>query len=157
MGKSKGKNRHIPKYAVEERTTSRAPIINEQGSVDGYYPTWLFSVFDASSEKWGLTAFQNKLSVVLDKLKSFETMTWHEIKQQKHDNNKSSNHLIDIDKLSKRARDRLSEIELDDIAKVFSLRVSNKFRLIGIMKGASFQLLWVDPEHEVCPSQKKHT
>ena len=157
MAKNKRKDRRVPKYAVEGHATSKVPIIDEQGSVDGYCPTWLFSIFDINSEKWGLVVFQQKLSIILNKFKSLETMTWHEIKQQKHDNNKSSNHPIAIYKLSKQAQDRLKEINMDEVPEVFSLRVSNTFRLLGIRKGAGFQLLWVDPEHEVCPSQKKHT
>ncbi len=157
MGKNKRKNRRVPKYAIEEHATLKVPIIEEHASFDSYSPTWLFSIFDASSEKWGMSVFQNKVAIILDKFKSFETMTWNEIKKQKHDNNKGSNHFIAIDKLSKQAQDRLIEINMDDVPNVFSLRLSNKFRLLGIMKGSSFQLLWVDPEHEVCPSSKKHT
>ena len=60
---------------------------------------------------------------VLDRLKSLESMTWAEIKQN------TGSHHVDKSDLIKSARDRLIEIRQDDIDQLFSLRVSGERRV----------------------------
>jgi hypothetical protein len=81
-------------------------------------------------------------------------MTWFEIEQRS--NNK--HHPINVGSLSKPARDRFVELELDAGAdSVFSLRLSGAERLFGIRDRWIFYLLWWDPEHLVCPAPLKYT
>ena len=80
-------------------------------------------------------------------------MTWGEILGKSGD----KHHSIDVHRLSKTAQDRLREIRLDDIDDVISLRVTGQERIFGVRFGSVLRLLWWDPLHEVCPSQKKHT
>lgn len=84
------------------------------------------------------------------KLGAFEGMTWSDIER-------AGSHNVAIDKLSKPARDRLTEIKQDDLDELFSLRLSGKERIWGIRDRSVLRLLWWDPEHAVCPSTKKHT
>jgi hypothetical protein len=94
---------------------------------------------------------ENDLLALLDRVKSFETMTWTEIER-------SSNHYIDPELMDKDARDMLAEMRLDDMKDhLFSLRIGAKERLWGIRSEGVFEVLWWDPNHEVCPSKKKHT
>lgn len=87
---------------------------------------------------------------ILSKLGDFEGMTWQDIER-------GGSHNVSVEKLSKAARDRLTEINQDDLDELFSLRLSGKERIWGIRDRAVLRLLWWDPEHEVCPSIKKHT
>jgi hypothetical protein len=88
---------------------------------------------------------------VLGKLGNFETMTWAEIEA-------AGSHLVRNDSgLSKAARDRLAEIELDEADTLFSLRLGGQPRIWGIRMGGVLKVMWWDPKHEVYPAPKKHT
>ncbi|RKZ46349.1 MAG: hypothetical protein DRR00_24365, partial [Candidatus Parabeggiatoa sp. nov. 3] len=52
---------------------------------------------------------------------------------------------------------RLAEIHQDDIDELFSLRLSGKERLWGILDNHILKILWWDANHDVWPSKKKHT
>ena len=78
-----------------------------------------------------------------------ETMRWSELPTEKH-------HEIPIGALSKEAKKRLLHIN-QDTDEVFSLRVASRERMIDIRDRDVFSILWWDPEHLVCPSNKKHT
>lgn len=70
---------------------------------------------------------------------------------------KKFNHAVSCDSLCKSAKNRLQELELDDLDELVSLRVSSKKRIWAIRQGQHCLLLWWDPDHEVCPSEKKNT
>jgi hypothetical protein len=55
------------------------------------------------------------------------------------------------------AQRRLTEIDRDEQAQLFSIRIAAKKRIWGIRDIVILRLLWWDPNHEVCPSPKKHT
>ena len=76
-------------------------------------------------------------------------MTWSEVDGHRH-------HRIEIGLLSKAAQERLKQLEVR-CEEVMSFAVSGKKRMIGIRDGQACRLLWWDPEHQVCPSMKKHT
>ena len=77
-------------------------------------------------------------------------MEWTEIAGSDH-------HSIPVSKLSNEAQKRLEEIKQDDIDEIFSFHLQGKPRIICIRDLSIAKLLWFDPEHKVCPSQKKHT
>ena len=98
---------------------------------------------------WNNATMKMVLQKIIPKLQNFGTMTWEEVK-------KTKSHFIDLDKCSKEARDRLGEMELE-IEQLFSLRLDGKERIFGWEHKSIFHVLWWDPKHQVCPSQKKHT
>lgn len=77
-------------------------------------------------------------------------MTWHAITE-------TGSHFIETSALSKPARNRLMEIQQDDVDQVYSLRVTGRRRIFGIRDGGVLRILWWDPDHDVCPAAKKHT
>ena len=85
-------------------------------------------------------------------IKATEQRTWADI-----EHNRDRDHPIDRDKLAKFARDRLTELQIDDYDIFWSIHFNGKCRLWGIREGSLFQILWLDPNHEVCPSRKKRT
>lgn len=93
-----------------------------------------------------------KLIFLKDKLSNFESMTWSEILAKD-----GGSHQVKIDNLSKEAKDCLEKMGLDDVEQLVSLRLSGKERVWGILAEGILNLLWWDPEHQVCPSLKKHT
>jgi len=50
----------------------------------------------------------------------------------------------------------VKELGMTDDA-LYSLRLSGKLRLWGVRDRSVLQLLWYDPEHQVCPSPLKNT
>lgn len=121
------------------------------GNYDNERPVWRVSTLDIGGP-WcwkcidGITIWAE----IYDKISHFEKMTWLEIKQH-------GSHSIKIDELCPEARKRLEQIQLDDVEELFSLRLTGKQRIWGIRHNAILKILWWDPGHEVCPSEKKHT
>jgi len=156
MAKNK-KRRTVPQQAKENNGLSHRPVVGAEANYDKQHPIWSFSKFDRKNERWGEVALQRELNKVVTNILNFSNITWAEIKSIKHDNNKSSNHSVKRDGLEKEATRRLDWLKLNDVDEVFSLRLTNKIRLIGFLQGNIFELLWVDLNHEVCKSSKKHT
>ncbi|MEK8020615.1 MAG: hypothetical protein VSS75_027425 [Candidatus Parabeggiatoa sp.] len=115
-------------------------------------PVWQFSLLDWEGP-WGWRDVKaNQWQQILQKLGHFETRTWADIKSD------GNNHTVLIQKNpNSEVLKRLTEIHLDDIEELFSLRLSGKERLWGILDNHIFKILWWDPNHEVWPSTKKHT
>ncbi len=87
---------------------------------------------------------------VLGTLSDLETMS--ETDQQKR-----GCHFIAIEKLSKEAQQRLSQIQLDDLDELYSIRLNGRGRVFCVHRPQYMRVLWFDPEHQVCPSTLKHT
>lgn len=136
----------VPRSATS-RTERKAVRIQDQQTPDR--PSWRFSTVDLGGPFAWPKGDGLELKI-LDKLHKFDSMVWTEIEGPDH-------HAIDVEKLSKDAAKRLAEINQDDIAEVFSFHFSGKPRIIGIRDRDVVKLLWWDPEHQVCPSHKKHT
>lgn len=74
-----------------------------------------------------------------------------------HDVVGARSHMIQVSKIIRDARQRLEQLQQDDVDELLSLRVEGKLRLWGIRERNIVYLLWLDPEHEICPSPLKHT
>jgi len=77
-------------------------------------------------------------------------MTWSELLVHA----KKRNHSIKISDITPEARDRLEIIGLA-LDEVVSLRLSGKERVFGYLDNGVLELLWWDPEHQVCPSLRE--
>jgi len=115
-------------------------------------PVWKLSLLDWDGP-WGWRDIKaNQWQQILQKLGYFETRTWADIKSD------GNNHAVFIQNCpNPETLKRLTEIHLDDIEELFSLRLSGKERIWGILDNHIFKILWWDPNHEVWPSTKKHT
>ena len=103
------------------------------------------------SGPWGWDRFDSlHIKEFLEKIFHSQKLTW----QLLHANN---SHLVDIQDLASDAQKRLRVIKQDDLDQLYSLRLTGKKRAWGIKERNIFWLLWWDPEHQVCPSHKKHT
>jgi hypothetical protein len=78
-------------------------------------------------------------------------MTWGAI-----ESNRKKNHSVEVGSLCKEAQERIHELKLG-VDELFRFRLTGKQRLWGIRDRERFKILWWDPDHEVCPSTKKHT
>lgn len=131
--------------------SKKTPKTNVQ--VDSYYswnPSWNFSLCDLEHEKWSI--IQSKFpSDILPKLISFERRKWSDII-----NDKKHNHWIECSKFIKEAKERLIELNYN-YDSLFSLRLTGRLRLFGIIEYGVFYVIWYDIDHEICPAPKKHT
>ena len=140
---------------------STAPSTKEtvllKKSTDSQTPIWVFDQLD----KDGLFRFDLNRSdfnhkEFLDKMISYSNISWIEIKKQTHDQkNKSKHHFLDYDSLSAEAKDRIKRLNLEeDTDRIFSFALQNKLRIIGLRDDEFFHVIWYDPEHNFCPSNR---
>lgn len=87
---------------------------------------------------------------ILKKKKNFESMTFTDLRQ-------GGSHSVEVWKLCKDAQDRLADLNLDDLEELYSFRLTGTNRLWCIRHASIMRVLWWDPEHQVCPSGKRHT
>ena len=88
---------------------------------------------------------------VRERLSSYESMKWKEIVPSYR------SHFIKATDLCKDARDHLAQIEQDDTDSIVSLGIDQTTRVFGILEHNILKVLWFDPDHEVCPTQKPNT
>lgn len=94
---------------------------------------------------------------IYPKMKVFEAITWQELENETFfgkGKTKTKHHWIKTSRIIKEARDRLSEIKLDDYDELYSIRLSGTNRLWGIRINNYFRILWFDFDHEICPSNR---
>lgn len=139
----------------------RGNSIGQGGNPDQYYsqyPAWNFSSCD--KKEWSIYSDETReifWSEILPRIQGLETQTWGVILLD----GKKQNHSIDVKDLNKKASDRLVELYIEAESLV-SLRLMGSHRIYGYMKGAVFNILWIDLNHGdnatcVCRSHKKHT
>lgn len=146
MGKKK------TKWAYEPNPTKSPKLPAESAkSGDGEIISWHLRTADLEGP-WGWKSCNPQAfwDLIGAKIGSFEQMTWGEIVR-------GGSHSVPIGKLVPDAQKRLSEINQDDVDDLFSLRLSGKQRILGIRTRSILKVLWWDPEHTACPSEKKHT
>jgi len=121
---------------------------------DSYYlkqPSWRFKLMD--KEVWPAAGCFDE---IVDKLSNYETMTWAEIDSASKSSKGSRNHFIKVDRMDKKARERLDELHLT-YDEYYSIALTGKARLFGVLESGIFHVLWYDQNHEVCPTIKRHT
>lgn len=152
MGKG---SRKQPKATQEPRTgkNPRTSPCTAQiaASADGFTISWHLGTLDREGPfGWGSIDADTAWDQVHSQLSSLESMTWSQLGQQ-------GSHAVSLSELCKPARKRLAELQQDDVDQLYSLRVGGKPRVWGIRARHVLKVLWWDPHHEICPSQKKHT
>lgn len=146
MGKGKPSKKAIPPQSGK---TPRSAEMAFGATSD--IVAWQFQALDPHGP-WGWTIdAATILELILPRIQAFESMTWTEIE------GKTGSHYIDVESIISSAQKRLSEIGQDDVDSLFSLRLQGKPRIWGIRDRHILKVLWWDPEHAICPSEKKHT
>lgn len=120
---------------------------------------WRFDMIDRSGKfAFDLNRKDFRHKDFMEKLIAYSSMTWRDVTSQTHDEGKSKHHFLSADSLSREALERVKARELDEsLDAIFSFALENKLRIVGVRIDENFHVLWYDPEHEICPSSKKHT
>ena len=138
----------VPKaaYAPAENKISKGSVV----STDRCQPEFRAEQLDRQGT-WGWDRFEaSQMQEVLQKIFESQKLTWQELRN-------NGSHFVDRSTLCHDAQKRLVQLQKDDLDQLFSLRLSGRKRIWGIKEGNILWLLWWDPNHEVCPSHKKHT
>lgn len=115
-------------------------------------PVWVFR--RADQEQWKI--HDDFIEVILPELISIERLTWHEIMSASkggYHSKGSKSHHVDVESLTREAQERLQYLHIYE-DQLFSLRISGTKRLWGIIDSGTFNILWYDPDHKLCPSSK---
>ena len=114
-------------------------------------PVWSFALLDFGGS-WSFPNIDTaSLRKVLERFRSLESMTWKEIEST------TGSHVIEISSIIRSAQETLEELHLDDATDLFSLRIQGRERIWGIRDNHILRILWWDPNHEICPSEKRNT
>jgi hypothetical protein len=139
----------IAKHATEPILAKRPKYKDPE--IDGKPLAWRFSSCDKEGDfAWTNLMHGSQYKNVIERLHEFEKMKWDQIIFTR-------SHPIALNKCIKEARKRLSDIEQDDIDELMSFRITGKERVWCIRDMNIMRVLWWDPKHAICPSEKKHT
>ncbi len=130
----------------------KSPKIPDQIESNEKSPIWSFKLFDSQLELPNGSDTSSDFREICNHIKSYEGMTWNQILTRT-----DRDHFISVAKIKRFAQDRLQTIGLDEVETLVRFRFSGRNRLWGMKEGIIFRVLWWDPEHEICPSEKRHT
>ena len=137
--------RALPSERKEPRTgPGRDPALHDRETI-----VWAFAVVDRDGPwGWRTVAARDWWTEILPKLQGFESMTWAEIMQAAGGRARGTNsHFVQVERLTRQAKDRLAEIHQDDVSELFSLRLTATVRVYGTRDRRALKLLWYDPYH----------
>lgn len=137
-----------------KKSTVKTPV-----SYENVCPIWVFDRIDRNGQfAFDIERKDFNHYEILDKMISYATMTWSQLRYQTHDDGRSKHHYLEADKLSKEAQERLKAMHLEEESDlIYSIALQNKLRVVGLRDKDKFHVLWYDPEHDVYPATKKHT
>jgi len=146
----KNKNRKKPTHSYNPEITKRLPCLGSP-NLENTYLAWRFSNADTggpfSCAQFSLDDFKQ----LWERLSAFETKNIEELR------NSGSFHNIPLEKFEKEARDRLDQLQLDDLEELYSFRMDGKCRLYCIKYLNIFSVLWWDSKHKAYLVRKSHT
>ena len=147
-----------PKQQEAASSEKRPLNLENPNAYYNKHPVWSFSLCDFEHPKWGVAINESCLANLISRLKSWEGQTWGEIlRDTSGRKGNTKNHHIDLDRMIRDAQKRLDELNHRDLDQLLSLSVNGEFRLWGILDNGTCRVIWLDLEHEICPSLKKHT
>lgn len=142
MGKDK-------KVSFKHEPKSQKIINTEPANYDTHRPSWRFFKARKNSDLYiSQWAINSDYEEILNELINLENMNWNDIKH-------NGSHNIAVESLTERdPQKKLNDAGYDE---VFSLRLTGRKRIFGILQNGVLDILWYDKEHEICKSNKKHT
>lgn len=150
MSKKKRGNKK-PKITVVPNAGKRPKILNAPPPFRGGHIAWRFSGVDKNGPfSWAALEDPAEYKAVIESLSDMEPMNEAEL-------GKNGCHFIPVKDISKDAKNRLIELQLDDLDELYSFRVMGAVRVFGIHRTHYMRVLWYDPKHGVCPAPKKNT
>jgi hypothetical protein len=149
MARPQGKK--IPKIVAAPEAKKEPRIAALPPSFRGGVIAWRFNAVDKNGPfSWLALDDPAEHKAVIEAMADIETM-------READLDARGCHFIALGKLAKAAQDRLMELRLDDLDELYSIRLNGRGRVFCVHRPQYMRVLWFDPDHQVCPSVKKHT
>lgn len=148
MAKNRSKR---PIKAVQPQTDKSARGLSKAHQSEVNPIAWHLRILDKDG-RWGWKNLKERTlwDRILPRIVNFETMTWPEILGSRH-------HEIPVSKIISEAQRRLEALGQNDIDQLVSFHITGEQVIWGIRDQNIFKVLWWDPNHEICPSLKRHT
>ena len=152
MHRNKKTHKHKPAQKTCLKNAKVPRVRANPDEIGRMKPVWRIGQFDVDGP-WGknIVDLEKAWDEIFTKLKSYESMTWGDI-----DRNQQRDHFVSVDNIVSTARKRLEQLKIEQ-DELFRFRFSGTQRLWGIWSLNEFTILWWDPNHEICPSIKRHT
>lgn len=116
---------------------------------------WSFRDCFYKHQSWATLGACELITEIISKLESYETQIWTDLKNAsgaKGNKHGSNSHFIDATKLPNEFKKEYIRCNfMENYDRVFSLRLTNKKRLIGYVRQGTFYILWYDPDHQIFP------
>ena len=143
----------MPKKVKKINKRNKKTVVQPLASTDSCKQIWLFDSIDNDGHfRFSPSREDMDCKGILDKVIQYSKRTWADIKSEKHDGNKSKHHFLNFNGLSDLAVERIRKLQLEErIDQVFSMRMSNELRIIGLRENQFFIVMWFDPKHEFYP------
>ena len=137
--------------ALPDLPTPKVPSWLGLPNLEQQYLAWRFSHADIGGP-YSCAVFGKKdLQLLWDRLRAFEKMNVAKLRDQ------GSYHSPATTSISREAKQRLSELSLDDIDVLHSFPITGPCRLWCMKHQNIMCVLWWDRNHGVCPTLKRHT
>ena len=141
-------------FGIQPKSKKTPQVVEKGDALYKLSPQWSFSLCDMQHESWGISHNTAYLANMLARFKEWERVTWGDVLMPTAGRKSNTqSHPIPVGKLDKRAAKRLTELNLDSHDILYSLAITGKQRVWGIMieETGIFQLLWYDAHHEIYP------
>lgn len=117
---------------------------------------WSFVKIDKNHESWGLFCNTEQTEQIIDHLASLEQLgSWHKVLSiTSGRNGNTRNHEIQRCDLTKEAQKRLDELNHREDT-FCSVATGARTRIWGVRSDNVLEIIWLDPNHEVCPSFRR--
>jgi len=147
--------------SVKDIHSNKRPKNNDVQSTISGKPKWVFRhiALDGAFSFRRFFSAAGKWEKILKQLQDYETM----IGRGNGGIEGDRCHFLNTNSFSSKGRkawEEFSHVNPDnDTAQdhTFSLRFDSEERIIGVLEGDVFQIIWWDPKHEFCECKKKHT
>jgi hypothetical protein len=142
-----GNNFKKPKTGIVPQTTKEAIHTKNPEGYQNQLIAWHFECMDTDGQ-WSCT--HGILEEIKDRLHEYEKRKWSELRE--------SSHPLPIEKIIRKAQERLNKLGHHDYANLYQLDIRSpgqKQRLWGLRVENIFKILWWDPKHEIYPVQKR--
>lgn len=139
-------------FGANPKGKKQVKIVERGNNLYQLSPKWSFIRCATLHEKWGILQNTGYLAGMLARFKEWERVTWGEILTTTSGRKSNTqSHPMPVGILDREAIKRLTELNLDKFDTLYSLAITGRQRVWGIMieETGTFQLLWYDPNHEI--------
>lgn len=143
--------RKIPPTQNTIETSKRLPKYLGRATLENKHMAWRFSRSDNAGPYDCSNLSHEEYKQLWDRLREFETKNPSQLRDT------GSFHSIPISEFCKEARDRLMEIQVDDLEELYSFRIDAMCRIYCMKWENILSILWWDKKHKAYPIPKSHT